>query len=81
MIWIQSLRLRLRLRLRLGLGLGLSPLCRFISAWAFEAQGQTLLAIEPVNTFMIIPPAFPPEHDVNPAVAIVDPGLGDLPDT
>ena len=69
MIWIQPLRL------------GLSPLCRFISAWAFETQGQTLLAIESVNEFMIIPPALPPEHDVNPAIAIVDPGFGDLPDT
>ncbi|VEB95344.1 Uncharacterised protein [Cedecea lapagei] len=60
------------------LRLGLSPLCRFISTWAFETQGQTLLAIESVNTFMIIPPALPPEHDVNSAVAIVDPGFGDL---
>lgn len=46
-----------------------------------ETQGQTLLAVEPVNAFMIIPPALPPEHDVNPAVTIVDPGFGDLSDT
>jgi hypothetical protein len=69
MIWIQPLRL------------GLSPLCRFISTWAFETQGQTLLAIESVNAFMIILLALPPEHDVNPAEAIVDPGFSDLPDT
>ncbi|GKK22470.1 hypothetical protein NUKP38_47710 [Klebsiella variicola] len=30
---------------------------------------------------MIFPPALPPEHEVNPAVAIVNPGFGDLPDT
>lgn len=71
MIRIQPLRLRL----------GLSALCRFIPAWAFEMQGQPLLAVESVNAFMIIPPALPPEHDVNPAVAIVSPGFGDLPDT
>lgn len=63
------------------LRLGLSALCRFIPAWAFETQGQLLLAVESVNAFMILPPALPPEHDVNSAVAIVDPGFGDLSDT
>lgn len=62
------------------LRLGLSPLCRFIPAWAFETQGQALFAVEPVNAFMIIPPALPPEHDVNPAVTIVDPGFDDFTD-
>ena len=38
---------------------------------------QPLLAVESVNAFMIIPP----EHHVNPAVGIVTPGFGDLPDT
>ena len=42
---------------------------------------QPLLAVESVNAFMIIPPVLPPEYDVNPAVAIVNPGFGDLPDT
>jgi hypothetical protein len=68
MIRIQPLRLRL------------SPLGRFIPAWPFETQGQPLLAVEPVNAFVIIAPALPPEHHVNPAVAIMDPGFGDLPD-
>ena len=54
---------------------------RFIPTRTLETQGQPLLAIEPVNAFMIIAPALPPEHNVNPAVAIVDPGFGDLPDT
>lgn len=49
------------------LWLGLSPLCRFIAMGTFEA----LLAVESVNAFMVIPLALPPEHDVNPAVAIV----------
>ena len=38
---------------------------------------QPLLAVESVNAFMIIPP----ERHVNPAVGIVTPGFGDLPDT
>lgn len=63
------------------LSLGLSALCLFIPAWAFETQGQPLLAVESENAFMIFPPALPPEHEVNPAVAIVNPGFGDLPDT
>lgn len=63
------------------LKLGLSALCRIIPACAFETQGQPLLAVESVNAFVIISPALPPEHDVNPAVAIVNPGFGDLPDT
>ena len=33
--------------------------------------------VESVNAIVIIPP----EHDVNPAVAIVNPGFGVLPDT
>ncbi|KLG23252.1 hypothetical protein YA52_00370 [Enterobacter roggenkampii] len=61
--------------------LGLSALCRFIPAWAFETQGQTLLVVESINAFVIIPPALPPEHNLNPAIAIVDPGFGDLSDT
>lgn len=43
MIRIQPLRLRL------------SPLRRFVPPRAFETQGQTLFAIEPVNAFVIIP--------------------------
>lgn len=71
MIRIQPLRLRL------------SALCQYIPTWAFafETQGQRLLAVESVNTFMIIPPALTPEHDVPPAEAIVNPGFGKLPDT
>lgn len=69
MIRIHPLRLRL------------SPLRRFVPAQAFESQGQPLLAVEPVNALMIIPPAIPPEHDVNPAITIVDPSFGDFPDT
>lgn len=61
--------------------LGLSTLCRFIPAWAFETQGQTLLAVESINAFVIIPPALPLEHNLSPEIAIVDPGFGDLPDT
>nr|WP_244999866.1 hypothetical protein [Enterobacter mori] len=64
-----------------AMGLGLSKLCQFIPAWAFEMQGHTLLAVESINAFVIIPPALPPEHDVNPAIALVDTGFSDLPDT
>lgn len=42
---------------------------------------QPQLAVEPVNALMIIPPALPPEHDVNSAVILVDPGFGDFPDS
>lgn len=59
----------------------MSPLRRFVPPQAFETQGQTLFAIEPVNAFVIIPPAPPPEHDVNSAVAIMNPGFGDFPDS
>lgn len=47
--------------------LGVLKLCQFISAWAFEMQGHTLLAVESINAFVIIPPALPPVHDVNRA--------------
>jgi len=50
------------------LRLGLSALCRFIAMGTFETQGQALLAVETVNAFMVIPPALPPEQDVNPPV-------------
>lgn len=63
------------------LRLGLQPLCRFVPAWAFETQGQTLLAVESVDVFVIIAPALPTLYDVNSAVAIMDPSLGDLPDS
>jgi hypothetical protein len=71
----------LRLWLWLWLSLSLSPLCRFVTTWTFETQGQTLLAVESIDAFMVIPPAFTSEHDVNSAVVIVDPGFADLPDT
>lgn len=51
-----------------------------VTAWAFEAKGQTLLAVESTDAFMVIPPAFTPEHDVNSAVAIIALGFADLPD-
>ncbi|CAI2793428.1 Uncharacterised protein [Serratia grimesii] len=44
---IQTLRLRL------------SALGQFIAAWPFEAQRQTLLTVEAVDSFVIIAPAFP----------------------
>lgn len=59
---------------------GLSALCRFVTTCTFETQGQTLLAVESTDAFMVIPPALTPEHDVNSAVAIVDPGFAVLPD-
>lgn len=61
--------------------LRLSTLCRIIPAWVFETRKQTLLAVESINAFVIISPDLPPEHDVNPVIAIVDPGFGALPDT
>lgn len=61
--------------------LGSSALCRFVTTWTFETQGQTLLTLESIDAFMVIPSAFTPEHDVNSVVAIVDPGFADLPDT
>lgn len=68
MIRIQTLRLRF------------SALCRFIAAWPFEAQRQPLCAVKPVNPFVVIAPAFPPEHHVYPAVTVMHPGVGDLTD-
>ncbi|MBB6117969.1 hypothetical protein F4826_004949 [Rahnella inusitata] len=47
MIRIQTLRLRL------------SALGRFIAAWPFEAQRQTLLTVEVVDSFVIIGPSLP----------------------
>lgn len=63
------------------LRLGLSELRRCIPTWAFEIQGQTLLAVEKINAFVIIPPALPPEHDVYPARTTVNPCFDDYPDT
>jgi len=68
MIRIQSLRM------------GLSALCRFVTTWTFETQAQPLFAVESTDAFMVIPPAFTPEHDVNFGVAIVAPDFADLPD-
>lgn len=67
-IRIQTLRLRL------------PALGRFIAAWPFEAQRQTLLKVEAVDSFMIIAPAFPPERHVYPAVPVMAPGSGYLTD-
>lgn len=63
------------------LRLWLSPLCRFIAVGTFETQGQALLAVETVNAFMVIPPALPPEQDVNPPVTVMHAGFRDLADT
>lgn len=46
----------------------------------FEAQRQTLLTVEAVDSFVIIAPAFPPEHHVYPAVPVMNPGFGYLTD-
>ncbi|KTS94315.1 hypothetical protein RSA36_19865 [Pantoea stewartii] len=59
---------------------GFSALCRFVTTRTFETQGQPLLAVESKDVFMVTPPAFKPEHDVNSAVAMVYPGFADLPD-
>ena len=63
------------------LRLWLSPLCRFIAMGTFETQGQALLAVETVNAFMVIPPALPPEQDVNPPITVMHAGFRDLTDT
>ncbi len=42
---------------------------------------QPLYAVKPVNPFVVIVPAFPPEHHVYPAVSVMHPGFGDLTDT
>lgn len=62
------------------LRLRLPALGRFIAAWPFEAQRQTLLTVEAVDSFVIIAPAFPPEHHVYPAVPVMNPGFGYLTD-
>ena len=49
-------------------------------ALPFEAQGQPLLAVKPVNPFVVIAPAFPSEHHVHAAVTVMHPGFGDLAD-
>jgi len=56
---------------------GAVPICY---EWTFETQGQPLLAVESTDAFMVTPPAFKSEHDVNSAVAMVYPGFADLPD-
>lgn len=66
---------------RQTLRLRLAPLCGFITAWPFEAQRQPLFAIKPVNPFVVIVPALPPEHHVYPAVSAMHPGFCDLTDT
>lgn len=68
MIRIQLLRLRL------------SALCRFIAPWPFEVQRQPLLAVKPVNPFVVIAPIFPSEYHVYAAVTVMHPGFGDLAD-
>ncbi|RAT12000.1 hypothetical protein AU486_16470 [Lonsdalea quercina] len=50
-----------------------------MATWAFEAQRQSLFAVEPVDPFVVITPAFSPEHHVYPAVTVMHPGFGDLP--
>ncbi len=59
----------------------LAALCRLIATGTFETQGQALLAVETVNAIMVIPPALPPEQDVNPPVTLMHAGFRDLADT
>ena len=68
MIRIQTLRLRL------------PALGRFIAAWPFEGQRQTLFTVEAVDAFVIVAPALMSEHHVYAAVTVMHPGFGDLAD-
>lgn len=42
--------------------------------------GNWRYTVKPVDPFVIIAPAFPPEHHVYPAVTVMNPGFGDLTD-
>lgn len=55
------------------------PLDSFMAAWPLEAQRQSLFAVEPVDPFVVITPAFPSVHHVYPAVTVMHAGFGDLP--
>lgn len=55
-------------------------LCEFIAANPFELHRQPLCVVKPVNHFVVIAPAVPPEHHVYPAITLMPPGFGGLAD-
>jgi len=42
---------------------------------------KPIALLKSINTFVVISPALSPENGVNPAIATIEPGFGDLPDT
>ncbi len=54
---------------------------KYVTAWPFEAQRQTLFTVEAVYPFVIIAPALRPEHHVYPAISVVNSRFGDLTDS
>jgi hypothetical protein len=51
-----------------------------MTARTAPAQVKPLFAINPVHSFVIDEPAFPPQKNVNPLIAISHPGRRDLLD-
>lgn len=51
-----------------------------ITPWTFETQLLPLLAVKPVNPFVVIAPALSSKHHVYAAVTVMHPGFGDLAD-
>jgi hypothetical protein len=46
-----------------------------MSPRAFEAEAQPILTIQTIDPLVVHEPAFPPQEDVDPKVAVADAGL------
>src|SRR6266436_1463415 len=51
---------------------------RLAPPWSFASQVQAFFPINAVSSLVIVPPAFPPQQDLNPRKTVSDSGLGDL---
>jgi hypothetical protein len=63
-----------------GLRLRLAQLHCFVAPWAFVAQTQPHLAVEPIDAFVVVFEALTSQEHVYTSVAVVHPGLRDLTD-